>query len=544
MISAEAGFVVLCDPSGLTRQVLVDHTGMLEALTPGQPLALIYDSQNVEKALQFLQAIRQNHVAFGWELDVRHADQIITLFFAGALYDDTLLVIGAPAQSRVVLSLYDEIMRISHEQNNQLRALLKATALEQRDSAGREAARETSLYEEFTQINNQLVNTQRELAKRNTQLQAEYERQRIISEMVSDYAFALWVEQDGTLHLEWITEAYARITGYSIEALRANPAGWPALLYPGAESAARLHLETCLAGHADQQMLHIITREGEQRHLRVSCQPIRDEQSGRVSRVYGAARDITESVRAEQQARALELERERSAILADFIQGALHEFHTPLTIIKTQLYLLNRTTADARQHKALHQLESQADAIQGLVNALATMARLDQSDTAAEPGVIEPGALASEVHQMHAGEAASKALSLSLTLGPDLPPIYASARDLHLALEAVLDNALRYTPPGGTIHLDVARQDADVAFTVRDTGIGIAADDLPHIFERFWRADKARTGRGFGLGLPIARKIVENHHGRIEVQSAPGAGSTFRLVLPVHFITPPPSQGI
>jgi two-component system, OmpR family, sensor kinase len=100
----------------------------------------------------------------------------------------------------------------------------------------------------------------------------------------------------------------------------------------------------------------------------------------------------------------------------------------------------------------------------------------------------------------------------------------------------LITNAIKYTPPGGTVYLGLADQDGTVSFTVRDSGIGIAPGDLPHIFDRFWRADPARsrTGQhpGTGLGLAITKWIAEAHGGSITVQSRPGRGTLFTVSLP------------
>jgi two-component system OmpR family sensor kinase len=104
-------------------------------------------------------------------------------------------------------------------------------------------------------------------------------------------------------------------------------------------------------------------------------------------------------------------------------------------------------------------------------------------------------------------------------------------------LLVLVDNAIQYTPDGGEIRLSVAREDDEAVIRVVDNGVGIAEEDLPHLFERFYRADHSRhrdagTARGTGLGLSIAQWISDEHHGRIEVQSQPGKGTTFTLRLP------------
>ena len=106
---------------------------------------------------------------------------------------------------------------------------------------------------------------------------------------------------------------------------------------------------------------------------------------------------------------------------------------------------------------------------------------------------------------------------------------------LHRLFLILIDNAVKYTPTGGSITVGLMRHDSSALAEFRDTGIGISADDLPNIFERFYRADKARSREfgGIGLGLSIARWVVEAHRGSIEVQSTPGTGSVFRIRLPL-----------
>jgi signal transduction histidine kinase len=131
-------------------------------------------------------------------------------------------------------------------------------------------------------------------------------------------------------------------------------------------------------------------------------------------------------------------------------------------------------------------------------------------------------------------QAADKQLQLALDLADDLPPAQVDAVELGTALMNLVENAVRYTDPGASVTVRTRAERDCVLIEVSDTGIGIGQDDLPHIFERFYRADKARSTEtgGVGLGLAIALKIVEAHKGRIDVESVPGEGSTFRVALP------------
>ncbi len=247
--------------------------------------------------------------------------------------------------------------------------------------------------------------------------------------------------------------------------------------------------------------------------------------------VLGIGRDITERKQAEQRAFELALERERMALLTKFILDVSHEFRTPLAIMQTNLYLLERLEDPAKRQRKLAQIGDQVTGITRLVELLVEMARLDSG----VPFTTTPtdlnqwiGAVAAKL----GGAAAAKGLTLQLALTPDLPLVPADGNRLDRALHELLDNAVRFTPTGGSVTVRTASDADGVTVEVQDTGPGIPPDVLPHIFERFYRQDVTHTTPGFGLGLPIARAIVERHGGRLEVESQPGAGSVFRIRFP------------
>lgn len=172
-----------------------------------------------------------------------------------------------------------------------------------------------------------------------------------------------------------------------------------------------------------------------------------------------------------------------------------------------------------------------------LVNSLLTLARADEGrfDIYREPIELEP--LMREVYETAVilGEDAGLTLSLSALENGVVMGDRTRLRQLFLNL---VTNAIKYTPRGGRVELSVTRRGPDEsAIIVRDTGIGIAANDLPHVFDRFWRADRVRSRAsergGFGLGLAISQWIVQAHGGSITVQSRLGRGSVFTVLLPI-----------
>jgi len=225
-----------------------------------------------------------------------------------------------------------------------------------------------------------------------------------------------------------------------------------------------------------------------------------------------------------------------------FIADASHELRAPITSIRCNLDLLARAPdipADERG-ATLADARSEADRMGRLVNDLLTLARRDETHSggsavgAEEQPVVDLDSLLLEVfRQYRANRPAHSAARLILH---HIAPVRIVAREdqVKQILVALLDNALKYTPAVGTITLTLEVENLQAMLTISDTGIGIASADLPHIFERFYRADRARSREqgGSGLGLAIVQSMVHALHGQIAVQSVPGEGSTFLVSLP------------
>ncbi len=244
--------------------------------------------------------------------------------------------------------------------------------------------------------------------------------------------------------------------------------------------------------------------------------------------------DLVALAKAEEQRLALLLERERVRILADFIRDASHEFRTPLSVVNTNLYLLEHRL-EGEDRGRLVVIKKQVDYVNHLLESLLEMSRLDGS-TEFSWGAVDMNDLAGDVLVNLQRCADEKGLALIFLPG-EIPLIQGDLYRLHLALTNVVQNALDYTTEG-RVTLETASQNGHVILTVRDTGPGIPQEIQPRIFDRFYRGDRARTSRGVGLGLAMVRKVAEIHSGKIEVESQPGSGSTFRLILPVNCPAP------
>lgn len=226
------------------------------------------------------------------------------------------------------------------------------------------------------------------------------------------------------------------------------------------------------------------------------------------------------------------------AALRRFTADASHELKTPLAVLRADVEraMHPRTSRDDRMI-ALEESLQEVTRMSDLVDSLLTLARADEGrfELAQEPIEIEP--LLRDVYETATILGETAGLSISMPAVADAVVMGERARLRQLLLNLVT-NAIKYTPRGGRVELSSGMRGAgEIAISVRDTGIGIAAADLPHIFDRFWRADRARSRAaersGFGLGLAISQYIAQAHGGTLMAQSRLGRGTLFTVVLPV-----------
>jgi PAS domain S-box-containing protein len=279
---------------------------------------------------------------------------------------------------------------------------------------------------------------------------------------------------------------------------------------------------------------HFIQRNGEQFVGEVHSKPI--VYNGLPARV-ASIRDITARHQMQQQERQITEERARIDAIIGFVRDVSHDFRTPISVINTSLYLLQKQTDPSRQAFYAERIEQQTTRINKLVNGLVRMSQLDRGESFSF-------ARQDVYHLLHIVEARTEPLAkkkgVYLQLHSHPEPLYVCGDAIQLAdaIIEIVENAIIHTESGGRVMVKAARDFDDcVKITVEDTGAGIEPDELPHIFNRLYRVDKARsvdTG-GAGLGLAIAMAIVKAHQGRIDVQSEVGKGSTFTVVLPTNF---------
>ncbi len=227
--------------------------------------------------------------------------------------------------------------------------------------------------------------------------------------------------------------------------------------------------------------------------------------------------------------------RRLETVRRDFISNISHELRTPLAGLKALVDTLRGGAIDdpPAAKRFLKRMDDEVDALAQMVEELLELSRIESGQV---PLHLMPTPVAEVVIpavERLRPQAERAGLTVRLLLPPDLPPALADADRARLVLTNLVHNAVKFTLPGGQITVTAESVGEEVVVAVKDTGVGIPAEDLPRIFERFYKADRARSGGGTGLGLAIAKHIVQGHGGRIWAESVEGQGSTFYFTLPV-----------
>jgi signal transduction histidine kinase len=349
----------------------------------------------------------------------------------------------------------------------------------------------------------------RSLGDAATRLQADLAAQRRSSDesrAVQD--LILSTMQDGILLFDPTgTTAFANV---ALDQLMGNRPASTAQLFP---PSLRQTVERTAAESTPASAL---VEVGEPvRVLRVVVTPAGDDGS-----VLVVVRDVTEARRID-------------AIRRDFVANASHELKTPAASIQAAAETLRQAATDdpdAVAHFSA-QIERQAVRLSRIVADLLDLSRLESGSELSERVPLH--ALVREEAQRAHDQAWETGLSLDVRAEGDVW-VDGAARDLSLLIRNLIDNAIRYTRPGGSVTVRVTSDGDDAVLTVSDTGIGIPAKDLPRVFERFYRVDRARSREtgGTGLGLSIVKHVAENHGGTVDVRSELGRGTTLTVRLP------------
>ena len=273
--------------------------------------------------------------------------------------------------------------------------------------------------------------------------------------------------------------------------------------------------------------------------------PYRDA-SGRIVGAIALVSDITQRKHAENALRRAHseiaelntrLEAENVYLRRDLIANVSHDLRTPLAALHGYLETLlvkGQSLSPQQQKTYLETAVRQSEHLGTLIAELFELVKLDFRGFEIHPEPVQLGELAQDVLQKFTLLAEEKRIALKADIGPGLPSVQADMGLMERVLENLIDNALRHTPAGGVVSVAVSPHGERVRVRVSDTGSGIPAAEIPHIFERFYRVDKSRTSRtgGAGLGLAIVKRIMDLHAAPVEVESRPLEGTAFSLSFP------------
>lgn len=260
----------------------------------------------------------------------------------------------------------------------------------------------------------------------------------------------------------------------------------------------------------------------EEKVLRVNCVPI--IRRGRLEGAVMVFHDITELRRLEK-------------VRQDFVANVSHELRTPLSSIKGYAETLLDGAVEDKGHarEFIGIIHQESDRLANLINDLLDLARIESGNMELSKAPFDVLAVAKRAVESMGGQARAKSIKLGITAFSGVLPLAVGDEfGFRQVLTNLLDNALKYTPEGGGVTISVEAAGGFLQVNVADTGIGISPADIPRIFERFYRVDKARSREagGTGLGLSIVKHIVQAHGGRVWVESAPGSGSVFSFTIP------------
>lgn len=226
--------------------------------------------------------------------------------------------------------------------------------------------------------------------------------------------------------------------------------------------------------------------------------------------------------------------RRLETVRRDFISNISHELRTPITSLKILTETIQGGAIEDRAvaQDFLNKINAETDRLAQMVDALAELSHIESGEVSLKLEPVVMGEIAQQVAGRLQAQADRAGLNLEVNIPLDLPRALADKERMEQVLVNLLHNAIKFTSPGGRISISAKAEGDNIQVSLADTGVGIPANDLPRVFERFYKVDKARTGGGTGLGLAIAKHIVEAHSGSIWAESIEGKGSIFTFTLP------------
>lgn len=364
------------------------------------------------------------------------------------------------------------------------------------------------------------------------------ERYRLLTELLTDYAFSIRIEPDGRLYREWLLGQHKAIMGYEID----NEGYLDEMSFQDNLDMMREGIEKTIDGQITVHEYEFIHAEYEKpRWIRVTRQPIWDRTYTRVLRYLGAVKDITLEKEAEVISREAdqlrqELDREKGLheLRVRFVSMVTHEFRNPLAAIQSSVSILDnyadRLDEEKRQEK-YQRIYGQIERLTSLLEDLLEIGELENYMLRFSPQRVDVIDLIANLYSEYR-ETVGSNYNLILNHDADKLVTYGDVKLLEQTFGNIISNAIKYSPEGQDVICTVGVQDQNIIVTVQDFGIGIPERDYDRLFKAFYRASNVSTQPGTGLGLIIAKQSIELHRGEIYFTSVLGEGTTFTVTLP------------
>ncbi len=351
------------------------------------------------------------------------------------------------------------------------------------------------------------------------------------TQLITHIPETFWIYDIESQNIIYASDNYEQMFGFTLQERENNHSIFIDAVHPDDLELVHIGLEKQSKGETLEYEVRIVDGgRGGYRWLNIRIYPIHDEQ-GRSYRMAGIASDITERKLAEEHRVTMMAERERVAILSQFVRDATHEFKTPLSIINTRLYLMSKTDDPEQRHYNTQLIHDQVKSISELLETLMLMSRLDgRAPLTFSP--IDINNILRRLLPALQSDYLERKDDFDIQLDETLPPIMGNVGYISEAVKNLVDNAVRYSFVGHPIELRTYQTQSHIILEVQDYGVGISDEDLTQIFKRFYRKDSAHSTRGFGLGLPIVQRIAQHHGGDVSVKSKLDEGTTFIMRIP------------
>lgn len=332
---------------------------------------------------------------------------------------------------------------------------------------------------------------------------------------------ALWDRTPGSKDIWW-SDGFFRLFGYAPDAIAYTPESWIGLIHPEDRANVSRTLDEFLASDHAVWTCEYRFRRADGVYAWVFDRGYAVREGGRARRLIGSMMDITARKEAER-------------MKSDFVSFVSHQLRTPLSGMNWMLELAQDTPdLPPIAQDYIAEARASAERLGGLVNDLLDVSRLESGRLVLTIESVDMGALTLSVVDENRALVAAKGHRVVLELGDAVPSVSADAQLLRQAVANLVSNAIKYTPPGGTIVVALGQENGHVRWTVKDSGIGIPAGGQSRLFEKFYRADNALAmeTEGTGLGLHLVRLVIEQLGGTVWCDSEEGKGATFGVALP------------